>query len=80
MTEQTATPEAELERLNSREKRYEIGQFFTPEPIAEFMADAINEVSPETVLDPGVGGVFCCALSGRAQSDSVAISIQKQCG
>ncbi len=51
-----ATPEAELERLNSRERRYEIGQFFTPAPIAELMADAVRDAAPETVLDPGVGG------------------------
>lgn len=51
-----SSPEVELENLNSREKRYEIGQFFTPDPIAAFMAEAVNEVSPETVLDPGVGG------------------------
>lgn len=50
------TPEAELESLNSRERRYKIGQFFTPEPIAELMADAVREVEPATVLDPGVGG------------------------
>ncbi len=50
------TPETELERLNPRERRYEIGQFFTPAPIAELMADAVREIEPETVLDPGVGG------------------------
>src|SRR5438874_424021 len=52
----TATPEVELERLNSRERRYKIGQFFTPPPIAELMAEAVAEAEPETVLDPGVGG------------------------
>ncbi len=52
----TLSPEAELERLTTREQRYKIGQFFTPAPIAELMADAVREVSPETVLDPGVGG------------------------
>ncbi len=52
----TTTPEAELERLNTRERRYEIGQFFTPAPIAELMAEAVREVTPATVLDPGVGG------------------------
>ncbi|HUN77359.1 MAG TPA: N-6 DNA methylase [Solirubrobacteraceae bacterium] len=50
------TPEAELERLNPRERRYEIGQFFTPAPIAELLADAVRDIQPETVLDPGVGG------------------------
>lgn len=51
-----STPESELERLNPRDKRYELGQFFTPEPIALFMADAISAVKPATVLDPGIGG------------------------
>jgi adenine-specific DNA-methyltransferase len=55
-TVQATTPEVELERLNPREQRYEIGQFFTPPPIAELMAAAIREVEPATVLDPGVGG------------------------
>jgi adenine-specific DNA-methyltransferase len=50
------SPEAKLERLNPRERRYEIGQFFTPEPIAALMAAAVNEIQPETVCDPGVGG------------------------
>jgi len=49
-------PEAELERLNSREQRYRIGQFFTPPAIADLMGEAVREVSPKTVLDPGVGG------------------------
>jgi adenine-specific DNA-methyltransferase len=52
----TTTPEVELERLKTREQRYRIGQFFTPDPIAELMADAVRESDPATVLDPGVGG------------------------
>lgn len=52
----TTTPEIELERLNPRERRYEIGQFFTPAPIAELMAEAVADIEPATVLDPGVGG------------------------
>jgi adenine-specific DNA-methyltransferase len=52
----TTTPEAELERINSRERRYGLGQFFTPQPIAELMAEAIMEIDPQTCLDPGVGG------------------------
>jgi adenine-specific DNA-methyltransferase len=50
------SPEDELERVNDRGRRYEIGQFFTPAPIATLMADAVREVEPTTVLDPGVGG------------------------
>lgn len=52
----TTSPEARLERLNPREKRYKLGQFFTPAPVAEMMADAVREIDPATVLDPGVGG------------------------
>lgn len=55
-TSPTETPEQTLERVNSREERYALGQFFTPQPIAELMAEAILEVEPETCLDPGVGG------------------------
>lgn len=50
------TPEQALERINSREERYGLGQFFTPPPIAELMAEAIMEIDPQTCLDPGVGG------------------------
>ena len=52
----TTTPEEELERINSREERYSLGQFFTPQPIAELMAEAIMAIDPQTCLDPGVGG------------------------
>jgi adenine-specific DNA-methyltransferase len=52
----TITPEAELQQINSRERRYALGQFFTPQPIAELMAEAVLAVDPETCLDPGVGG------------------------
>lgn len=51
-----STPEHELERINPRTRRYELGQFFTPAPIAAFMAEAVNAIDPQTVLDPGVGG------------------------
>jgi adenine-specific DNA-methyltransferase len=54
--ERMIAPELELERLKSRDERYQLGQFFTPPPIGEFMADAVRAVEPETVLDPGVGG------------------------
>jgi len=53
---QTTTPEDELERINSREERYGLGQFFTPQPVAELMAEAVLAVDPQTCLDPGVGG------------------------
>src|SRR3972149_4799676 len=49
-------PEAERARARARDERYRLGQFFTPPVIAEFMAQAVRDVEPETVLDPGVGG------------------------
>jgi adenine-specific DNA-methyltransferase len=52
----TTSPEAELEQINTRERRYSLGQFFTPQPIAELMAEAILAIDPQTCLDPGVGG------------------------
>lgn len=54
--EHVIDPEARLEGLRTREERYRLGQFFTPPAIAEFMADAVRDIEPETVLDPGVGG------------------------
>ena len=62
------SPEAELERVNDRGRRYEIGQFFTPGPIATLMADAVREVAPATVLDPGVGGGTCFGPLVKARS------------
>jgi adenine-specific DNA-methyltransferase len=56
MIERMIVPEAELERAKAREERYQLGQFFTPPAIAEFMATAVRDIEPETVLDPGVGG------------------------
>jgi adenine-specific DNA-methyltransferase len=50
------TPEEALTHRNDRERRYKLGQFFTPPAIAAFMAEAIADVAPATVLDPGVGG------------------------
>jgi len=50
------TPEAQLEQEKPREARYRLGQFFTPIAIAEHMAEAVREIEPATVLDPGVGG------------------------
>jgi len=77
----TSTPEDELERLNSRERRYEMGQFFTPAPIAELMAQAVREVEPATVLDPGVGGGILLRAVGEGPAlfgvdvDAVAASL-----
>ncbi|MGA2471453.1 MAG: N-6 DNA methylase [Solirubrobacteraceae bacterium] len=75
------TPEQELERVTDRKRRYQLGQFFTPEPIARFMADAVNAASPDTVLDPGVGGgVLLRSVGSRPQRygcdiDPVAVEL-----
>lgn len=52
----TADPEAELARLRTRAERRQLGQFFTPEPLAEFLASLVMDANPRTVLDPAVGG------------------------
>lgn len=49
-------PEQQLGQLTPRAERYRLRQFFTPGPIAGFMATAVNETRPETCLEPGVGG------------------------
>lgn len=73
----TMTPKTELKQINSRERRYKIGQFFAPEPIAELMGYAVREVKPATVLDPAVGAAFRFAPSERAQSSLVSTSTQR---
>lgn len=50
------TPEAVLKAERSRTDRYRLGQFFTPEPVAKFMARAVLDTRPQTICDPGVGG------------------------
>jgi methylase of polypeptide subunit release factors len=49
-------PEAELSFLRPRLERQRLGQFFTPEPLAEYLANLLIKSTPETVLDPAVGG------------------------
>jgi hypothetical protein len=51
-----SSPEAQLEQLRSRDQRYRLGQFFTPEPAADLMAQAILAIDPEMFLGPGGGG------------------------
>jgi SAM-dependent methyltransferase len=59
------TPEQVLEAGRSRSDRYKLGQFFTPEPIARFMAQLIEGPTLHDVLDPAVGGgVLLRALEG----------------
>jgi hypothetical protein len=41
MSMPTTTPEAELERLNPRERRCQIDEFFTSAPIAELMTEVM---------------------------------------
>ena len=68
MIERMIAPEVELERLKARNERYRLGQFFTPPAIAEFMADAVRDIEPETVLDPGVGGGVLLRAVGEGPS------------
>jgi adenine-specific DNA-methyltransferase len=50
-------PEQRLMEANSRQRRRELGQIFTPEPVARFMADVLLANGPlQHVLDPAVGG------------------------
>jgi methylase of polypeptide subunit release factors len=51
-----ADPEKELARRRSRPERQQLGQFFTPEPLAQYLAELLAKSKPETVLDPAVGG------------------------
>lgn len=61
------SPEDLLLAEKSREERYRIGQFFTPQSVADYMAERVMEANPATVLDPGVGG----GVLLRALPDSV---------
>jgi adenine-specific DNA-methyltransferase len=71
------TPEIELERLYTREERYRSGQFFTPPAIAKFMAEAVREIDPSTVLDPGVGGgVLLRALGSGLERYGLDVSAE----
>ena len=56
----TNEPEKEYSELVSLEHRKKFAQFFTPIPIAEFMAKwVLGNKSLKTVLDPAFGlGVF----------------------
>jgi SAM-dependent methyltransferase len=64
----SANPERALEQLKTREERYRLGQFATPEPIARFMGQVVAESHPTTVLDPAVGGgVLLRAVDGHVR-------------
>ena len=40
-------------------KKNDLGQFYTPQPIAKFMAEWVLQNTSKTLLDPAVGlGVF----------------------
>lgn len=49
-------PETQLVRLRSRAERQQLGQFFTPEPLARYLAEIVMRGNPQSVLDPAVGG------------------------
>lgn len=60
-------PEIEYSSLTPYEERKKIGQFFTPFPIAEFMAEwIIGNEKCKTILDPAVGlGIFFRAIVSK---------------
>jgi len=62
----------ELESINSRERRYEIGQLFTLPPIATLVGEAVADAEPEPVLDPGVGGGVLLRAISRGPASSVS--------
>lgn len=62
----TVIPEAEPNRHRSRKRRLKIGQFFTPAPIAELLADAVRKVEPAAILDSGAGGGILLRATGES--------------
>jgi methylase of polypeptide subunit release factors len=52
----TTDPEAQLAKMRARAERQQLGQFFTPEPLADYLARLVLAGKPHTVLDPAVGG------------------------
>ncbi len=56
---QVAAPEARYVQSASMAHRRAFGQFFTPEPVAQLMADWVLQGRPRTILDPAYGmGIF----------------------
>jgi adenine-specific DNA-methyltransferase len=57
-------PERDYFRSASKERTRKLGQYFTPFPVARFMAEWVNQAaSLQRVLDPAVGlGIFFRAL------------------
>lgn len=59
-------PEAEFASQRDRSSRKQLGQFFTPRPLANLMASWLEACSPDTVLDPAVGpGILLDACASR---------------
>jgi len=64
-----------FEALAPRQDRYTMGQFFTPAPVARFMADIIAGEKAQSVLDPAVGaGVLLAACPGAQRLLGVDVS------
>jgi len=66
-------PEIEYSSLIPYQERKAIGQFFTPFPIAQFMAEWIisSNNHAKTILDPGVGlGIFFRAIISQKGKES----------
>ena len=77
-------PEAELELQRSRSERRQLGQFFTPEPLARYLAELVMRRRPRTLLDPAVGGGrLLRALPGKTKRfgidvDAAAIDLARR--
>ena len=60
-----------LEKYLEKEQRREVGEFYTPKHIIQFMVDMIKNIKPESILDPccGVGHLLreCARLNKDAQ-------------
>lgn len=67
-----------FEKFLGRTFRGEIGQFFTPRPIVEFMVDMIDPQENEISCDPSSGsGGFLIRIFGKVR-DLIQESIQKE--
>jgi adenine-specific DNA-methyltransferase len=65
-------PEALYREVVPIARRKRLGQYFTPQPIAELMVRWIAEIRPRTTLDPAVGpGIFPRILRGVCPRTSI---------
>jgi len=77
----SATPEEKFCATVDRASRRKKAQFFTPENIAEIMADWVLEFSPKSILDPAVGtGILLRTVAKRQfVEEIVAFDVDLKC-